>query len=231
MVSRAARRPPVIGARAVGRCELAPLLLVPALLVLSGCERSSRDAFPREVELPPAARPMSDLPEAFSLRFEQVEGTGFSRESWDLEILQVGSDIRLRGGIRTAGSYVPVFRSMDPGEFSEIWQWVHAFPLDGYRVKVDSTAAPTGWRKTLRYDAVLGVDRRELSDNQWTRPSVDAPWLQAIEDRLHLMILELAGKELDSAEQAGPVVADSSGVLQKTLQALGEGAPPSDSSP
>ena len=207
-------------------------LVIFALAMMNGgCEGSSREIPIPDEELPPPTRPASELPEAFSLRFEHVEGTGFSREGWDLEILQLGSDIRLRGGVRSAGSYVPVFRVMSSSEFAEIWEWVRAFPLDGLRVKEDPAADPPGWRKTLRYDAVLGTDRRELSDNRWTRPLTDAAWVTAIEDRLHLMVLELAGRELDLAEKMPPAVADSTGVIRKTLEALGEDTLPPDPSP
>jgi hypothetical protein len=208
---RAARR----GAAAVPSVAL-------AIALLGGCGGSPREIPIPDEDLPPRSRPVSDVPDAFSLRFEHVEGTGFSREGWDLEILQVGADIRVRGGVRSAGSYVPVFRAMDASEFVEIWQWVRAFPLDGFRAQEDSTVDPPGWRKTLRYDAVLDADSRELSDNRWTRPLTDAGWVAAVEDRLHLMVLELAGRELDRGELAPPVVADTAGVLRKTLEALGE---------
>lgn len=205
-----------------------PAVALAAVALAAGCERAPRDPLPREIGVP-AARAESDLPDAFSLRFEHAQGTGFSREGWDLEILQVGSDVRVRGGVRTAGTYVPVFRPMDSAEFAELWQWLRPFPLDGFRVTEDAAAAPEAWRKSLRYDAVLGPDRRELSESEWSRPPVDAPWVQAIEDRLHLMLLELAGQELDRAEQAG-VVGDTAGVVQRALEAIGE-APPPDSSP
>jgi hypothetical protein len=213
----------------------APLVL--AIALLGGCERADRERLPREVDLPDP-RPAQDLPQALSLRFEHVEGTGFSREGWDLEVLQVGSDVRVRGGVRTAGSYVPVFRAMDPAEFEELWRWLQAFPLDGFQVTEDTTAAPEGWRKTLRYDAVLGADRREVSDSRWARPPANDAWVQGIEDRLHLMVLELAGQELEQMKRTAGV-ADTAGVVQKALEAIGEvtpgaspeASPPPDSSP
>lgn len=204
------------------------LAFAPALLalLLPGCERAHEEPFPRETPSGEAPRPAANLPEASSFRFEQVEGTGFSREGWELEVLQVGGDIRVRGGVRAAGMLVPVFRSMDAGEFTDLWEWISAFPLDGFRVAEDTTAAPEGWRKTFRFDAVLGPEERRLSENEWTRPPTNAPWLQAIEDRLHLMVLELAGRELDQAGKAPAGVADSNGVVQKALEAIGDAPPP-----
>jgi hypothetical protein len=204
----------------------APIVL--AIALVAGCEQAGREPQPREADLP-SHFPASDLPQALSLRLEQVQGPGFSRESWDLEVLQVGSDVRVRGGVRTAGSYVPVFRAMDPAEFEELWRWLQAFPLDGFRVTEDTTAAPEGWRKTLRYDAVLDADRRELSDSRWTRPPAGDAWVQGIEDRLHLMVLELAGRELEQMKRTAGV-ADTAGVVQRALEAIGEAPPPPDSS-
>jgi hypothetical protein len=228
---RAARRRAAIVAAGraiapVSAAAAAAASIAVCIALSAGCERAPREPFPDEEELPAPAAGF-ELPQAFSLRFEQVEGNGFSREGWDLEILQVGGDVRVRGGVRTAGSYVPVFRPMDPAEFAEIWQWLSAFPLDRFRVTEDTAAAAPGWRKSLRYDAVLGPDRRELSESEWTRPPVDAPWVQAIEDRLHLMVLDLAGRELDKAEQAA--VVDTAGVVQRALEAIGEEAPPGGS--
>lgn len=194
---------------------------VVAAVLLAGCGRGRERPYPGRDEPGPAATPASSLPEACMIRFEQSKGAGFSKEGWQLEVLQIGSDVRVRGEVQAAGSYVPVFRTMDQTEFAQLWDWVSKFPLDGFRVVEDTTVAPEGWRKRLQFDAVLGPDKRELSENEWVRPPTNAPWLQSIEDRFHLMALDLAGKTLKEEKAVAPVP-DSTGVVRKTLEALGD---------
>lgn len=199
------------------------LVAVLAAVWLAGCGGAREERTVPSQEQAAGRVAPSDMPEAFLLRFEHAEGTGFSRESWELEVLQMGSDVRVRGGVRTAGSYVPVFRTMSSAEFAEFWQWVRGFPLDGNEVVEDPEAPATGWRKRLKYDAVLGADRRELCDSEWTRRPTGAPWLQVIEDRLHLMVLDAADAEVARArsEASGPV--PPQGAARKALDALGDG--------
>lgn len=175
-----------------------------ALACLVGCEGSDEEAFPpaaREPELARAPLPaLAPLPDALLVRFQEVSGAGLSRESWEIEVLQVGGDVRIRGTLRTGGTSVALYRPMDPGEFVRFWEWIRAFPLDRFRVTEDPAASPSGWRKRLKYDAVLGPTERHQSENEWERPPLEAPWLQEIEDRLHLLALDLAEQEVRSAE-------------------------------
>jgi len=174
------------------------------LVCLAGCEGPHEQAFPPpEREPAPAPAPLPPavpLPDAMLVRFQEVTGTGFSRESWEIEVLQMGSDVRIRGSLRTGGTSVALYRPMDRGEFVRFWEWIRKFPLDRFQVKEDPDAAPPGWRKRLKYDAVLGPSDRQLSENEWSRPPVGAPWLQEIEDHLHVLALDLAEQEVRSAE-------------------------------
>ncbi|MGQ0720545.1 MAG: hypothetical protein ACT4PE_03100 [Candidatus Eiseniibacteriota bacterium] len=190
-----------------------------ALLV--GCEGARREVQVPAEETAAAPTIRIGVPEAFLVRFEKVSGTGFSREGWELEVLQMGGDIRIRGSVRRQGSAVPVFRPMDAAEFAEFWSWIEAYPLDGFQVKTDPALPEPGWRKRLKFDAVIGTDERLLCDNEWTRPAVDAPWLAEIEERLHAMVIELAEQEL-AAPDTTETAEDASEAMQRALEAIGE---------
>jgi hypothetical protein len=195
-----------------------------ACVAFASCDGARRETEIPEEEPAPASIARFDVPEALLVRFERVSGTGFSRQGWELEVLQMGSDIRVRGSIREQGTTVPVFRPMDAAEFAEFWSWIKGFPLDGFQVRADQAAPESGWRKRLKFDAVVGTDRRMLSDNEWTHPALDAHWLDEIENRLHSMVVELAERELaepDSAE--APTGAGAT--MQRAWEALGEEPP------
>jgi hypothetical protein len=200
------------------------LALLIAAAALPACEEAPREAFPDE----PAPAPRdaaADLPDALLVRFQEVTGSGFSRESWELEVLQMGSDVRVRGTVRTAGASVPVYRPMDAAEFAEFWGWIRAYPLDGYRVKEDPEAPAPGWRKRLKVDVVLGPEDRWLSNNEWTRTPVDAAWLASIEDRLHLLMLDLAEAELDRRSESPEEPTEAGSAVHRALEALGDAHP------
>jgi hypothetical protein len=126
------------------------------------------------------------------VRFVASRGTGFTREAWEIEILQLGGDVRLRGSLRAAADVVPVFGTLSEPEYVELWQWLAGLPLDGYRVVEDSTAAGDGWARRLEVDIVVGPERRILSRNAWNRPALQAPWLSELEGALHALAVEHA---------------------------------------
>ncbi|NNE42909.1 MAG: hypothetical protein HKN12_01760 [Gemmatimonadetes bacterium] len=217
-------------ARAVRIARAAPIAraaravrgtLVAVLLAVAGCDVPHEEIeIPEEILSRPAS-PAVSVPDAFLIRFQDVRGTGFSRESWELEVLQMGGDVRVRGTLRTGGRSVPVYRPMDHDEFAQFWDWVRQFPLDGFRVQEDPSAPDAEWRKRLKFDAVLGPDQRWLCENEWNRAPLEAPWLAAIEDRLHLMLIELAESELDR-EEALPAEDPAVTGVQRAMEALGD---------
>jgi hypothetical protein len=191
------------------------------LLVTQACSGGARETPPIPGETPrPSLR--TDLPEALSIRFESVTGTGLHRTGWELEVLQMGSDIRVQGGVREDGFAVPVFRAMDTEEFAAFWDWVREFPLDRLRVVEDASATETGWRKRLRYDVVLGPETRHLSRNEWTRTPAGLPWLAEVEETLHRMVQDLAATEPpDTARTADEATA----AIRQMIEALGDEEP------
>lgn len=173
-----------------------------------GCE--SREAAERRAEEAATEKtvPRGNRPDALSIHFQASRGAGFSREGWELEMLQLGGDVRLRGSIRRTGQIVPVYGTMDESEYAEFWAWVAGLPLDGFRVAEDSTAAPDGWSKRLEVDIVLGPERRIVSRNHWTRPLEDTPWLAELENALlalateHAAPADTASTKPDSTREA-----------------------------
>ncbi len=174
--------------------RLAPRTLAPlAAALIIGCADEPR--IPEE-ELERDAAPPSLTPDALMVRFKEVKGTGFSRESWEVEILQMGSDVRVRGVVRTGGNSVPVYQALSREEYVEFWHWLKKFPLDRARLVEDDTAPPAEWRKSLDIDVVLGPEERLRSKNTWTRPLTNAHWVDQVEERLHSLTLNLAEDEI-----------------------------------
>ncbi len=144
-------------------------------------------------------------PQALMVRFEERRGPILEREGWELEILQLGGDARLRGSLRSPASVTPVAGVLTPEEFADLWAELQALPLDGFRVAVDSTVAEAGWIKRLDVDIVLGVDRRIRSRNAWTRPPLGAPWLADLES----LLLAIATEHVAAEPPSGSNVPDS----------------------
>jgi hypothetical protein len=158
-----------------------------------GCE--SREAAERRVrEVEEQARPLlrGNRPDALMIRFEAHRGAGFSREGWELEMLQLGSDVRLRGSIRSAGQISPVYGSLEEAEYADLWSWIAGLPLDRFRVTEDSTAADDGWTRRLEVDIVVGPERRIVSRNEWRRKASGAPWLLELESAMQALATEHA---------------------------------------
>jgi len=178
--------------RAAGRRDVA-LLAILAAVVAAGCE-SRREAERRAAEAEAQGRRsgiVAGLPDALMIRFVETRGSGLTREGWELEVLQLGADARLRGSLRSAARVVPVAGTLTPGEWRELWTQVSVLPLDRFRVEEDSTAAAEGWTKRLDVDIVAG-ERRILSRNSWRRPPLDAPWLAELEGMLRVLATEHA---------------------------------------
>jgi hypothetical protein len=215
------RELPALGARAA--------LLVLVAGTPGGCGDTAREdleRYDRAMREEEEARSNS-FPDATMIRFREVRSEGFERESWELEVLQMGDDIRLRGSIRTAGSSVPIYQRMGSTEFSKLWTWLERFPLDGHRVAVRETVPEEDWEKTFELDVVLGPDRRLLCRNTWTRPLQETDWVRLVEDHLHAMTLSLAEKEvgrMESEPEAVPTPAPAETL--RAMEALGLDVPP-----
>lgn len=225
---------PAVPARSLlGPATLAPAAVALVTLALIGCESRS-DRLPEDVEDRSRVRAVARTPEALMVRFRNVRGVGSERESWELEILQLGSDVRVRGAIRTAGTSIPIFHAMEPQEYVEFWQWLEQFPVDRARFSQDETQAEPGWRKSFDVDVVLNNETRLVSRNKWTRPLLDAAWVEDVEGRLHTMALNLAHAELDRMESgaAADVPAAGAPPAGGSLEPLGGlTADPSGSAP
>jgi len=181
------------------RCALA--LVLTGGLLAAGCERAVEELPPADRE-PRSPAPAGSLPQALMVRFQEVEGAGLSRESWEVEVLQLGGDVRIRGALRTGGLSVPILSTMSPQEYLDFWTWLRSFPLDRERPVEDPAADPEGWRKTFAVDVVLDENTRWKSRTAWTRPlGASSAWVGQIENRLHGLALDLANKEVARQEQ------------------------------
>jgi hypothetical protein len=171
-----------------------PLFALLAFALGPGCE--DRRAAERRAALAEEASrrstPTGAWPQALMIRFQATQGSGFARESWELEVLQLGGEARLNGSMRTPTRAVPVIGTLAADEWAGLWSEVAAMPLDGWRVEEDTTVAPAGWTKRLDVDIVLGPDRRIISRNSWQRPPRGAPWLDELEGRLRALAEEHA---------------------------------------
>ena len=140
--------------------------------------------------------PVSSLPQALLVRFRETKGSGFDREGWELEVLQMGSDVVIRGNVRTDGTGIPIYRPMPAGEFAELWNWLRTLPFQGWEPNPSEAAAPTTWSKTLDVDIVLSGDRRTVMHRRWQRPLVGSAWVSDLEARFHSLAIDLAREEL-----------------------------------
>jgi hypothetical protein len=199
---------------AVGRAAL-------AALALAGCEARSPERAPEPERLPEHAA-AAELPDALLVRFQTASGPVLDGEGWEIEILQMGADVRVRGAVRTGGTSAPIYRGMTETEYADFWQWISAFPLDGHRVEEDASAPQEGWRKTCKIDVVLGPERRLLAENRWTRPLLSPAWMQALETRLHSMALDYAEEALAQPAPAGEDTVEIDEGMRRALEALGE---------
>ena len=175
------------------------VLLVALALALSCGPRATDDRGDRAPEVPSTGLP--PRPDALLIRFENVHGEGMARESWEIEVLQMGADVHLRGSLRTAGVSVPVFRPLSPVEYDAFWEWVSGFPLADLRVQEGAVEFVAPWRKTFEIDVVL-PDQRIRSRNRWTRPLDGVDWVTEVESHLHQMLLDCVDEELSRQREA-----------------------------
>jgi len=200
------------------------LLILLVALAPAACEESVREHARAELEGAAAPRaPVIITPDALLVRFREDQGVGFDRRGWEIEILQMGAEVRIRGAVRAAGTSIPIFRAMSTTEYESFWKWLEPFPLDQFRVKENESANEPGWRKSLDVDIVLDAERRVLSHNKWTRPIAGSPWLAEIEDRLHLMALEFADQALGSMDATPTTDPDEvQAGIRRAMEALGD---------
>lgn len=182
------------------------LVAVAVVLALPACgSRRDAERLAEEATAEGKRGPrVGEGPQALMVRFEERRGPILEREGWELEILALGGDARLRGSVRSPATVRPVAGTLTPEEFADLWAELSALPLDGFRVEVDSTVAEAGWIKRLDVDIVLGADRRIRSRNAWTRPPVGAAWLADLES----LLLAVATEHV-AAEPAAPNRPDS----------------------
>jgi hypothetical protein len=175
-----------------------------SLLLLCGCDDGERLRQAEEINRSVRSAPESALPAAFLVRFREASGRGAAREGWELEILQMGGDVRLRGEVRTGGEVIPIYRPLGDDEFRGIWTWFRQLPWEGWEPVEAQSGPEPGWRKWLEVDVVRGNDERVVSRQQWRRPLVDAPWVEDLETRFHLMALDAAADEIARRKAEGP---------------------------
>ncbi len=198
-----------------------------ATLALACESRDAAERRAREVEDRGKSPLRGNRPDALMIRFQATRGAGFSREGWELEMLQLGSDVRLRGSLRSAGKIVPVYGAMDEAEYADFWSWVAGLPLDQYQVAEDSTAASDGWSKKLEVDIVVGPERRIVSRNSWTRNPKDAAWLAELESTMHALATEHAAPADTTSAQPDSTREAVSKAIEDAMQAL-KGTRPGD---
>lgn len=202
-------------------------LLGVGTFLLGGCgprERKTTDESTAASDAARAAAELAqDLPHAASIRFQEVKGTGLSRESWEVEILQADRDIWLIGSTRRAGRSIPVKEPMTIQEYHEFWKSMSDLSLQTLALHEDSSKADTGWKKTLTVDVVSSSQERVQSRHTWTRPLVGAESIDRLEadlaERLHAATNREA-KRVQSEEDsiaATPVVAASDSALQSLV--------------
>jgi len=173
-------------------------LAVIALVAAAGCEDETarQRRLVDEINRAERAGPISNLPQALLVRFRETKGSGFDREGWELEVLQMGSDVVIRGNVRTEGTAIPIYRPLPPGEYAELWNWLRTLPFEGWEPDPSETAGRAEWRKSLDVDIVLSVDRRTVLHRRWERPLVGSAWVSDLETRFHSLALDLAREEL-----------------------------------
>jgi hypothetical protein len=193
--------------------------------VVGGCEWWSRESGPRPeipIEGESAPRNLGPLPDALLVHFESSRGQGLSRESWEIEILQMREEIKVRGSVRNLEAVIPIYRNMSRFEYTELWNWLGRFPLDSLRIEPDPDAPEEDWRKTLQLDIVVDPETRIRSRNSWTRPLLGASWIQEVEDHLHLMTLDYAEEELERIRSEPPEGGETRDAIQDVLKELGD---------
>jgi hypothetical protein len=211
-----------------GRCALT--LALAGGLLAAGCERAVPELPPPD-RAPGGPLPAGNLPQALMVRFQEVKGAGFSRESWEVEILQLGGDVRIRGSLRTGGLSIPILSTMSPQEYADFWTWLRSFPLERGRPAEDPAASPAEWRKTFAVDVVLDEQTRWKSRTSWTRPlGTSSAWVGQIENRLHELALDLANREVARQEKEA-AASPGTGAPATGVPPPASAQPPSTQSP
>jgi hypothetical protein len=170
----------------------------------------------------PEQQPAAELPDALLVKFESRTGSVLDGEGWEIEVLQMGGEVRVRGAVRAGGASAPIYRSMTSTEYVDFWDWISAYPFDRHQVEEDPSAPQEGWRKSCTIDVVLGPDRRLLAENQWTRPLRSPAWMEDVETKLHRMALDYAEESLRQAPPASDDTVDLEEGIHRALEALGE---------
>jgi hypothetical protein len=140
---------------------------------------------------------LRELPHAALIRFRETKGAGFTRESWEIEILQTDSDVWIQGAVRAGGKSVPFKESMPLAEYHDLWTWLRGLELETLQIQEDSTRAQEGWRKTLVLDIVESSNRRIQTKSAWFRTPLGRPELSELERRLHDLLLRSSERELE----------------------------------
>lgn len=197
--------------------------LLGVALTLTACEDRAQQELRalQENERERTAR-IGATPEALMVSFRSRRGTGLSREGWELQVLQMGSDIRLRGELRLEGRVVPIYSSMPRSDYDRFWGWLRDQPYAEWQPRENASAPESQWERRLEIDVVHDGETREKVKGEWKRPLLGDEWVGGLEARLNTIVLDLAEREI--ARQRAEEAADdgSADVSEAVLKATKE---------
>lgn len=203
--------------------------LLGVALALAACDDRTQQEL-RALEANERDRParLGHSPEALMVSFRSRRGSGLAREGWELQVLQMGSDIRLRGELRLEGRVVPIYAPMARADYDRLWAWLRDQPYAEWRPRENASAAESRWQRRLEIDVVHDGETRVRVQGEWKRPLLGDEWVGALEARLNTIVLDLAEREIarqQAEEAADGGAADVSEAVLKAMEELGDAHP------
>ena len=195
-------------------------------LALTACDDRAQQEL-RALEENERDRPtrLGNTPEALMVSFRSRRGAGLTREGWELQVLQMGSDIRLRGELRLEGRVVPIYAPMPRSDYDRLWTWLRDQPYAEWQPRENPEAAASQWERRLEIDVVHDGETRERVQGEWNRPLLGDAWVGGLEARLNTIVLDLAEREIarqQAEEAANDGAADVSEAVLKAMEELGD---------